>query len=86
MKFLVGSFIFFKAQPILPIHPSQVQIAEGPDFIDYEVYLRPTSDFKAHCASKGQWLIVLSPQSLADEIVQIHREAIEKYNCLREQV
>ena len=70
----------------LPIHPSQVQIAEGPDFIDYEVYLRPTSDFKAHCASKGQWLVVLTPQSLADEIVQIHAEGIKRYADMREHI
>ena len=44
----------------------------------------PTADFRAFLASKGQWLVVLSPQSLSDEIVQIHREALEKYACMRE--
>ena len=60
----------------LPIHQTQAQVGKGPDYIDYEVYLRPTSDFKAYIASKGQWLVVLSPQSLAQDVMVIHQEAL----------
>ena len=67
----------------LPIHHSQVLVAESPDSFDFEVYLRPTADFKAFLASKGQWLIALSPKSLADDVIRIHEEAIEKYRSLR---
>lgn len=68
----------------LPIHHSQRLIAERDDYADFELHLRPTADFKAYLASRGQWLVVLSPQSLANEVVQIHKETIEKYACMRE--
>lgn len=66
----------------LPIHHSQQLVAATDEYFDFEVYLKPTSDFKARLASKGQWLVVLSPQQLADDVVQIHREALEKYALL----
>jgi hypothetical protein len=66
----------------LPIHHSQVLVAESPDSFDFEVYLRPTADFKAFLASKGQWLVVISPQSLALDVMAIHREAMEKYESM----
>ena len=34
-------------------------------------------------ASKGQWLVVLSPQSVAEEVMDIHREALAKYESLQ---
>ena len=68
----------------LPIHHSQRLIAVRDDYADFELHLRPTADFKAYLTSRGQWLVVLSPQSLAEEIVQIHEEAINKYACMRE--
>ena len=64
----------------LPVHHSQRLVSQSDDHFDYEVFLRPTADFKAFLASKGRWLIVTSPQWLADEIVQIHREGIEEYD------
>ena len=63
----------------LPVHHSQRLVSQSDDHFDYEVFLRPTADFKAYLASKGRWLIVTSPQWLVDEIVQIHREGIEEY-------
>lgn len=63
----------------LPIHHSQQLVNSGSDYTDFEVCLRPTADFKAYLASRGQWLIVMSPKWLAEEVVQIHREGIEKY-------
>lgn len=67
----------------LPIHHSQQLIAQGPDYCDFEVYLRPTADFKAFLASKGQWVVVLSPQSVAEEVIDIHQESIKAYSKLK---
>jgi predicted DNA-binding transcriptional regulator YafY len=69
----------------LPVHHSQRLVSQSDDHFDYEVFLRPTADFKAYLASKGRWLIVTSPQWLADEIVQIHREGIEEYDLQKTQ-
>ena len=63
----------------LPIHPSQRELCSDADHTDFELTLRPTSDFKAHLLSRGQWVQVLEPQSLADEIVEWHQEAISRY-------
>ena len=62
-----------------PLHHTQRLLAEGADYNDFSLDLRPTSDFKAHLLSRGRWLKVLSPASLADEIRQLHREAMEMY-------
>ena len=63
----------------LPLHHSQTMIAATADYCDFEQTLRPTSDFKAQLLSRGQWVEVLEPQSLSDEIVEWHKNAIERY-------
>lgn len=63
----------------LPLHHSQCEIDSTDEYADFELFMRPTSDFKAHLLSRGQWAVVLKPQWLADEIVKWHRDAIEKY-------
>ena len=65
----------------LPLHHTQkeIQINEEQDFADYELYLRPTTDFKGQLMSRGAWLKVLEPQWLAEEIRQWHEEAARIY-------
>lgn len=59
----------------VPIHHTQQVVHEGEDYTDFEVTVRPTSDFKAHLLSRGRWLKVLHPAALAEEIRQLHLEA-----------
>ena len=63
----------------LPMHHSQRVINTTDDYTDFELKLRPTNDFKAHLLSRGQWLEVLDPQSLAEEIIEWHQNAINRY-------
>ncbi len=63
----------------LPLHHSHKEIASTDEYCDFELKLRPTSDFKAQLLSRGQWVEVLEPQSLADEIVEWHKNAIKRY-------
>ena len=49
------------------------------EYADFELYLKPTDDFKAKLLSRGGWLEILYPQSLADEIVEWHQGAINRY-------
>ena len=63
----------------LPLHHSQREISSSDEYTDFELTLKPTSDFKTKLLSRGEWLQVLSPQSLADEIVEWHQKAIERY-------
>ena len=63
----------------LPLHHSQREIDKTDDYTDYELYLKLTDDFKTKLLSRGSWLEVLSPKSLADEIVEWHQGAIDRY-------
>lgn len=64
----------------LPLHESQCVINETEDYTDFEYYLRPTSDFKAHLMSRGEWLQVISPEWLADEMQRWLQAALNRYN------
>ena len=61
----------------LPLHSTQVELAEGDDYIDFEVRLAPTGDFLAHILSRGRWVKVISPESIAHKIKELHSEAIK---------
>ena len=63
----------------LPLHPSQREITANEEYADFEIRLRPTSDFKAHILSRGEWLQVLEPQWLATDIQNWLQAAISKY-------
>ena len=71
----------------LPLHHSQRELQShtadpaSPDdesYTDFELRLRPTGDFKARLLSLGEWIEVMEPQSLADEIAEMHQRAIDR--------
>lgn len=64
----------------LPIHHSQEIVAQTPNYTDFEIKLRPTPDFVGHILSRGEYLKVLSPQWLADEIKQKHEDSMKIYS------
>ena len=63
----------------LPLHHSQREINFTEDYTDFEVYMRPTSDFKGHLMSRGEWLQVIEPKWLADEMQNWLQAAINRY-------
>mgnify|MGYP002620682511 CR=1 FL=1 len=63
----------------LPIHHSQREIRSTDDYTDFELYMRPTSDFKANLMSRGEWLQVISPEWLAEDIQNWLQAAINRY-------
>ena len=63
----------------LPLHHSQREINTTEEYSDFELKLKPTADFKALLMSRGQWIEILEPQSLADEIVEWYKNAIKRY-------
>ena len=64
----------------LPIHSSQRIIGQGDGYVDYEVRICPTSDFMGYILSRGKWLQVISPQSVADDVNTRLLEAAERYH------
>lgn len=63
----------------LPIHHSQREIESTDDYTDFELYMRPTSDFKANLMSRGEWLQVISPEWLAEDMQNWLQAAINRY-------
>ena len=63
----------------LPLHHTQREINTTEEYADFELTLRPTSDFKTKLISRGEWLEVLEPQTLADEIRDWHQKAVDRY-------
>ena len=60
----------------LPLHPSQKVVEEGDDYVDFELFLRPTSDFLAHILSRGRWVKIISPEAIAQQISNMHKESV----------
>lgn len=63
----------------LPLHHSQQVLKAGDGYTDFSLYLRPTTDFKAHLLSRGAWLQVIRPVTLAREIQSWLQDALNRY-------
>ena len=63
----------------LPLHSTQHEIASTDEYTDYELILRPSSDFYTPILARAASLKVIEPQWLADEIKRQHAEAAELY-------
>lgn len=66
-----------------PIHHTQKLIAQGDNYADFELTLRPTFDFVTYLESQGRFIEVLEPLWLRKELVRVHSEAIER-NIIKE--
>lgn len=63
----------------LPLHHTQREVNVTKEYTDFEFYMRPTSDFKAHLMSSGEWLKVIEPKWLAKEMQNWLQAAIDRY-------
>ena len=63
----------------LPLHHSQREVQSTDEYCDFELKLKLTSDFKAKLLSRGEWIEILEPRALADEIIEWHQKAIDRY-------
>jgi hypothetical protein len=63
----------------LPLHHSQREIQSTEEYSDFELRLKITSDFKSKLLSRGEWIEILEPKALAEEIVEWHQKAIDRY-------
>ena len=63
----------------LPLHHSQREVQSTEEYCDFELKLKLTSDFKAKLLSRGEWIEILEPKALADEIIEWHQKAIDRY-------
>lgn len=63
----------------LPLHHSQRELQSTEDYTDFELTIRPTSDFKAHLLARGEWLQVISPKWLVEDMQEWLQAAIYRY-------
>ena len=63
----------------LPIHHSQREIKETDEYTDFELFMRPTSDFKGYLMSRGEWIQVISPEWLAEDLHKWLQAALNRY-------
>ena len=63
----------------LPLHASQREISTTPDYTDFELDIRPTSDFINALLSYGNGLEVLKPADLRLKICKILKESLNRY-------
>lgn len=65
----------------LPLHHSQELIGEGENYSDFRLRVRPTQDFIAQIMSFGNYVKVLQPQSLAQEVAEKLKAAALMYTA-----
>ncbi len=63
----------------LPLHHSQREIKSTEEYCDFELKLKITSDFKSKLLSRGEWIEIIEPKALAEEIIEWHQKAIDRY-------
>lgn len=63
----------------LPLHHSQREIRTTDEYCDFELRLKSTSDFKGKLLQRAEWIEVLEPQSLIDDIITLHQRSINRY-------
>lgn len=63
----------------LPLHHSQREIQSTEEYSDFELRLKITSDFKSKLLSRGEGIEILEPKALAEEIIEWHQKAIDRY-------
>ena len=63
----------------LPIHPSQKEIATEEGYSDFELQVHTTLDFAGYLVSRSHLIKVLEPASLAEQVCDLHRKALDLY-------
>lgn len=64
----------------LPLHPTQCLIGEGEGYVDYEITMRPTEDFLGYLLSRSNFVKILYPISLAEQLKDMAKSILNRYN------
>jgi hypothetical protein len=63
----------------LKLHHSQKEIATADEYSDFELFLRPSMDFRGKIMERGDRLEVMEPGHLANEIELAHLHSVKLY-------
>lgn len=64
----------------LPLHASQKELNSTSDYADFELYLRPTFDFRQELLSQGDEVEILKPQAFREEMKELLQRMSHRYN------
>lgn len=64
----------------LPLHSSQRLIGVGEGYFDYEITMRPTEDFLGYLLSRSNFVKILTPTSLAEQLKDMARSILNRYS------
>lgn len=63
----------------LPLHPTQRLVREGDGYFDYEITMRPTEDFLGYLLSRSNFVKIISPSSLAEQLKGMAKSILDRY-------
>lgn len=63
----------------LPLHASQKELNSTLDYTDFELYLRPTFDFRQELLSQGDEVEVLKPEGFRKEMKELMDRMLKRY-------
>ena len=63
----------------LPLHSSQKELDSTPEYADFELYLRPTFDFRQELLCQGDEVEVLEPKAFREEMKQMAQNIVNRY-------
>lgn len=66
----------------LPLHHSQKELIDTPEYADFEFHLCPTFDFKQELLAQGKDVEVLQPASLREDMKQMLVEMMGRYGIM----
>ena len=79
---IILSFDYEQGQYVktLPLHPSQKLLKDNEDEVRISLLLVPTYNFVMEICARSQYVKVISPPSLAEEVKGYLKKAYEQYN------
>lgn len=94
-KYAYGAFVYDKHDAVqvkirttptvarflrtLPLHQSQREVRRSNDFVEFQFHIVPTLDFRQALMRWGSELMVITPQSLRDEMLKETRKMMKMY-------
>ena len=64
----------------LPLHTSQKELNSTSDYADFELYLRPTFDFRQELLSQGDEVEILQPENFREEMKSLLKKILKRYS------
>lgn len=64
----------------LPLHASQKELSSTSDYADFELYLRPTFDFRQELLCQGDEVEILQPENFRNQMKNLLEKILKRYS------